>query len=226
MDGIATRIDELEVASFLDRIALFSAEGCKPHQALGYAWASIDDETVLHREIEAVINAAKDGQSSATVLREVGERTGNEGLILASMACVTHLVAGVELSHPLNSLAEALRRQHALTMEKATGLERELAVALFADKWAYLAEIDKSPRDAMATLAGHDPVLGAELSQIHGDLQMGRSLSESLARSARRTGSRGIKLMAEAIEVSTLRGFPMDAVLRQVADVIRRNPGT
>ena len=34
MESTITRVDDLEVAPFLDRIALFCTEGCKPQQAL------------------------------------------------------------------------------------------------------------------------------------------------------------------------------------------------
>ena len=183
------------------------------------------DDTPLHREIRAVIDTAKDGKSSADVLLQVGRRMNSEALVLASMAFVEHLVAGVDLTHSLTRLADVVRWQYRITSGKGAEFEREFAVALFAGKLGYLAEIDKAPREALAILADHDPVLGPELLQIRRDLQTGCSIPEALARSSERMGSKGMMLLAEAIEVSITRGVRLDTVLRQVAEVIRRDLG-
>ena len=225
MESTITRVDELEVASFLDRIALFCTEGCRPQQALKYAWSSLLVDTPLHHELGAMINSAKDGKSSANVLLEVGQRVNSEALVLASMAVVEHLVAGIDLTHSLTKLAELVRWHARIAPEKGSKTEREFAIALFADKLAYLAEIDKAPREALAILAEHDPVLGPELLRIHRELQTRTPIPQALARSAERTESKGMMLLAEAIEVGLTAGVRLDSVLRQVADVIRRDMG-
>ncbi len=225
MEGTFTRVDELEVASFLDRIALFCTEGCRPQQALRYAWSSLLVDTPLHHEMGTLIDAARDGKSSANVLLETGQRTNSEALILASMAFVEHLVAGIDLTHSLTKLAELVRWQSRVTPEHGSKTEREFAVALFADKLAYLAEIDKAPREAVAILTDHDPVLRPELLWIHREMQNGMPVPQALARSAERIESKGLMLLAEAIEVGLTAGVRLDSVLRQVADVIRRDLG-
>ncbi len=225
MEGTITRVDELEVASFLDRIALFCTEGCRPQQALRYAWSSMLVDTPLHHEMRDMIDSATDGKSSAEVLRKVGQRANSEALVLASMAFVEHLVAGIDLTHSMTRLAEVVRWQRKVTPEKGPEFEREFAVALFADKVAYLAEIDKAPREAVAILAEHDPVLGPELLRIHRQLEAGMPVPQALARSAERMGSKGMMLLAEAIEVGIATGVHLDTVLCQVAEVIRRDLG-
>ncbi|MCL4531962.1 MAG: type II secretion system F family protein [Actinobacteria bacterium] len=225
MESTVTRVDEMEVASFLDRIALFCTEGCRPQQALRFAWSSLLVDTPLHHEIRTMIDSARDGKSSADVLLQVGHRVNSEALVLASMAVVEHLVAGIDLSHSMTRLADVVRWQSKNTKEKGFEFEREFAVALLAGKLGYLAEIDKAPREALTVLADHDTVLGPELSRIRQDIAAGHPIAEAFARSAERMGSKGMMLLAEAIDVSTGMGVRLDTVLSQVAEVIRRDLG-
>lgn len=225
MEAAITRVDELEVASFIDRIALFHTAGCNPQQSLNFCLASMQDDSPLRHEFTVVVDAARVGQSPAETLRQTGMRLGSEPLLLVSMGFEAYLKLGVDIRGPLSRLAEAIRWHHSVPLQPDPKFRRELAVALFSYKMDFLTEIDKTPRDSLEILATHDAQLGQELVRIQQDLGVGYSLPEAFARGAERTGSRAMKLLSAAMEVSVVTGVPRAAMLRQTADAIRRELG-
>jgi Flp pilus assembly protein TadB len=225
MESTITRVDQLEIASLFERIALFTEAGCKPQQAIDFSLSSMQDDAPLAREIEAAIDAEGPGRSPADLLLDMSRRLDNESLLLASMAFVAHVELGIELSQPLTTLAEAIRWRAGTPSGRGAEFEREVAVVSLAHKMAYLIEIDKSPREALAILGDYDQVLGPELQRIHCDLRLGYLLPEAFARSVERTGSGGLKMLATAIEVCASMEYPLTRLLRQAADVIRRDMG-
>lgn len=222
MEALVARIDELEVAAFIDRIALFFTAGCNPRQSLSCCLSSMPDDSPLRLEIMADDGAAKPGQSPAETLRQTAVRLESEALLLVAMGFDAYLKLGVELKEPLARLAEAIRWHHTVPIHSDPKYRQELAVALFSYKMGFLMEIDRPPRDAVRTLAAYDRQLGQELVRVHQDLAAGYTLPEALARGAERTGSRAMKLLSVAVEVGTVTGVPRAAMLRQTADAIRR----
>ncbi len=223
MDPVVTQVDDLEIASFIDRIALFAGAGCNPQQALKFCRSSMEGESSLCREVKVAAEAG--GGNCAQMLMEVGKKLGSESLLFAAMAFSAHMRMGAEISAPLARLAEMVRWRHHLPPARDFRSAREIAVALFAYKMDILTEIGKSPKEVVALLAENDPVLGSELLEIGQDLESGYPLAGAFGRAADRMGSRGMKLLAAGLEVGDSTGAARSMMLRQTADAIRRELG-
>ncbi|HEX2923984.1 MAG TPA: hypothetical protein VHS28_08155 [Chloroflexota bacterium] len=191
MEAVVTRADELEVASFIDRIALFITAGCNPQQALDYCLSSMPDDSPLREECLAILDTAKPGQSPAETLRQAARRLDSEALMLVGMGFEAYLKLGVDLKGPLARLAEVIRWHHATPIHPDAKYEREVAVALFGHKMDFLTEIDKTPKDALEILAANDQQLGQELVRIQQDLAVGYSLSEAFGPGCRADRKQG-----------------------------------
>lgn len=221
MEAVIVRIDDLEVASFIDRVALFAEAGCNPQLALRFCRSSLEGNSALCQEMSRVLETSS-VRSPVDVLSQVSRRTGSEWLHFTGLAFAAHLGLGAEISGPLARLAGVVRWHHRAHLLISAEHVREFEAAMFAYKMDFLTEIDKSPAEALAIVAERDSMLGPELARMLEDLAAGFSLSRVFARAAERTGIQGLRLLAAGMEVAEATGTPRATMLRHTADAIRR----